>query len=74
MMGWCPHDGQECHFDGYCKNCTHEAGMENRVICGTCKYHEYGNPDDGWVCANRESEYYSDFIEYEDACDEWEGR
>ena len=23
MMGWCPDDGNECHHDGYCKDCVH---------------------------------------------------
>lgn len=23
MMGWCPYDGEECHHDGYCKDCLH---------------------------------------------------
>ena len=29
MMGWCPNDGNECHHDGYCKDCEHneEKGM-----------------------------------------------
>lgn len=24
MMGWCPHDSKECHFDGYCGDCPIE--------------------------------------------------
>ena len=23
MMGWRPNDGNECHHDGYCKDCEH---------------------------------------------------
>lgn len=30
-MGWCPYDGEECHHDGYCKDCPHnkKEGDEN---------------------------------------------
>lgn len=23
MMGWCPYDGEECHHDGYCEDCSY---------------------------------------------------
>lgn len=42
--------------------------------CGTCKYHRRDDTTDGWFCANEESDYYSDFTEYKDKCEEWEGR
>ena len=48
--------------------------MDNREICGTCKYHHHENVDDGWVCVNSDSDYCTDFTEYTDSCDEWEGR
>lgn len=42
--------------------------------CGTCKWHKHESIDDGWVCCNGDSEYVADYTEYEDCCDEWEGR
>ena len=49
--------------------------MENKSrCCGTCKYHKHENIDDGWVCVNDESEYVTDWNEYDDCCDEWEER
>lgn len=29
MMGWCPHDGEECHHDGYCEDCPVEMAAKN---------------------------------------------
>ena len=41
--------------------------------CGTCNYHKnYTGTDDGWVCVNPDSDYYTDWTEYNDRCDEWE--
>ena len=34
--------------------------------CGTCKYHHHESIDDGWVCVNSDSEYCTDWTEYED--------
>lgn len=48
--------------------------MSNDKCCGTCKYHRYDDIGDDWVCVNDQSEYYADWIEYDDSCDEWEGR
>lgn len=42
--------------------------------CGTCKYHGYEHTSKGWVCENEESDYFSDWTEYEDGCEEWEGK
>ena len=42
--------------------------------CGTCKYHKHEGIDDGWGCVNPDSEYLSDWTEYTDGCEEWEGR
>ena len=41
--------------------------------CGTCKYHlrdDY-HPED-FVCCNPDSEYCSDYTEYQDSCDDYE--
>lgn len=43
-------------------------------ICGTCKYHEYEEVSQGWVCVNDQSEYLADWTEYEDGCVCWEER
>ena len=42
--------------------------------CGTCKYHTHENISDGWVCCNGDSEYVTDWTDYEHCCEEWEGR
>lgn len=42
--------------------------------CGNCKYHQHEDVDDGWVCTNSESDYCSDWTEYEDWCPDWEER
>ena len=52
--------------------------QEDRMLddkcCGTCKYHGFENLSDGWECVNDRSEYFADWTEYSDSCDEWEGR
>lgn len=42
--------------------------------CGTCKWHSFENISDGWVCVNNDSDYCSDWTEYEDSCEEWGGK
>lgn len=46
---------------------------ECEKCCGTCKWHN-NERTVGWVCANKDSEYYADWTGYEDCCEEWEGR
>ena len=41
-------------------------------ICGTYKWHYNDGVD--WVCICKTSEYYGDWTEYEDKCEEWEVR
>lgn len=48
--------------------------MIDEKCCGTCKYHYHKNIGDGWECVNDRSEYFADWTEYSDSCDEWEGR
>lgn len=45
-----------------------------RECCGTCKYHEYEDITDGWVCCNCASEYVADWTDNEHWCDEYEER
>ena len=42
--------------------------------CGTCKYHQHEDIDDGWVCVNDRSEYCADWTDYKDCCEDWEGK
>lgn len=49
-----------------------EENMER--CCGTCKWHQYDDSGDDLVCANTGSEYWTDYTDYEDVCEEWEGR
>lgn len=44
-------------------------------ICGTCVYNRFDDeyPMSGaFYCANRDGDYYGDYTEYDDGCDEWE--
>ena len=45
-------------------------------ICGNCKYHvcERKNNNTEWYCCNKESEYYDEYTEYTDSCDNYEER
>ena len=45
-----------------------------KQCCGTCKYHQFENVNDGYVCVNSDSEYCADWTEYSDFCEEWEER
>lgn len=54
---------------------------EKKECCGTCRFHRHHTTDDGvrvyaneWICGNEDSDYYTDFTEYSDSCDSWEGR
>ena len=40
-------------------------------ICGNCKYHQYEDVTRGWVCVNDESDYLSNWTEYDDSCEEF---
>ncbi len=42
--------------------------------CGNCKYHQYEDISQGWVCCNQDSEYVADWTDYTDSCEEWESR
>lgn len=45
-----------------------------KECCGTCKWHHHESVDDGWVCVNADSDFCTDWTDYDDCCDEWEGR
>lgn len=48
--------------------------MKKNECCGTCRWHEHEDIDDGWVCVNPESEYCTDWTDYEHNCLDWEPR
>lgn len=43
-------------------------------ICGTCKYHQHEDIDDGWVCVNDIAEACSEWTDYNYSCPDWEER
>ena len=47
--------------------------LDNNSCCGTCEYSIYDKVD-GYVCSNDESDYVTDFVEFNHVCDEWEGK
>lgn len=46
--------------------------MDRINYCGTCKYHRTDKNSGDWICTNPESEYFADYTEYADWCEEWE--
>lgn len=42
--------------------------------CGTCKWHWYVNIYEDFVCTNIDSEYCADWTDYDDYCEDWEGK
>lgn len=47
---------------------------DRNKCCGTCKYHEHESVDDGWVCVNADSQYCTDWTDYNHYCEDWEER
>ena len=46
--------------------------MDRNNYCGTCKYHRIDKNSGDWICTNPESEYFADYTDYADWCEEWE--
>lgn len=42
-------------------------------VCGGCEYC-VKDKDGEWVCSNTESDYYLDYVGYDDYCDEFNPR
>ena len=42
--------------------------------CGTCRHHVREDISGDYVCGCDGSEFYSDWTDYNDVCDEWEGK
>lgn len=60
--------GEECDGCGYCK----PDEEPKKKCCGTCRWHEYDETEEAWVCVSENSENYSDFTAYNDSCDEYD--
>ena len=41
--------------------------------CGTCKYHKC-DENAGWYCSCEDSEFYADYTDFDDGCEEYEER
>ncbi len=48
--------------------------LDDKDCCGTCKYHKFEDIDNGFVCVNSDSEYVTDWTEYDFYCDEYKRR
>lgn len=46
--------------------------MRRERCCGTCGYHRPDDAGEEWVCTNPDSEYRSDWTDYEWCCDDYE--
>lgn len=40
--------------------------------CGSCKHHVYIAETDDWICTNDQSEFFAEYTDYENECEEWE--
>lgn len=49
-------------------------GGKKKECCGTCRYHEHENVTDGWVCVCDQSEYVTEWMDYNFCCDKYDGR
>lgn len=47
---------------------------EKEKCCATCKYHQFESFDNGFVCANGESEYVAEWTESKFCCIDYEER
>ncbi|MBO5610591.1 MAG: hypothetical protein J5929_09535 [Eubacterium sp.] len=53
--------------------------MSDRKCCGNCRYHRPEKHEEDrrkteWSCDNAESDNWGCFTEYNDKCEDWEGR
>lgn len=40
-------------------------------VCGTCQYHRLNSRTDEWKCDNPESDYFTNYTDYTDTCQEY---
>lgn len=43
-----------------------------KECCGTCRYCKIYQGE--WMCYNAQSEFYCCYCDFEDSCEDWEGR
>ena len=52
--------------------------MQNEHCCGSCKFHKPANPyyeeDCEFLCDNELSDYYCDYTEFKDSCEDYEDK
>ena len=48
--------------------------IEDKECCGTCKWHLKPHYEDDYICCNGDSDYCSDWTDYNHCCDEYEER
>ena len=46
----------------------------NDEICGTCKFNTYDKEYKKFYCDNEDSDTYGASNNYDDECEEWEGK
>jgi len=47
---------------------------EQIKLCGNCHWHQHDFDYHEWTCANRDSENYADFTEFNYKCECWDKR
>jgi len=47
---------------------------ENQETCATCKHCKRISFTSDFICNNENSDYYTDFVEWDDVCNDWEER
>lgn len=53
-------------------NDTFDYHKRDDEVCGKCRHH--CGSSRGWYCANERSDFYSNYTEYGNRCDEFEER
>lgn len=45
--------------------------FDEKQCCGTCAYNCHESASDNFFCGNQEGEYYAEYTEYDDCCEDW---
>lgn len=45
--------------------------MSDNKVCGTCKWHKYGDISRTWICTNKDSEKAAEETHYTASCESW---
>jgi hypothetical protein len=54
---------------GDAEKAVSEYKEKKQECCGKCKYHRQEEIDGGWVCVNPDSDYCTDWTDFNDCCD-----